>query len=431
MVSSAIPPKRPTRAAAAAASAASKKQSTPATKTKTVNVLSPTKNKKAKVSSNAAPRKGKKVGGRTSKEEEDKDEDDDDNQESDDADDHKDDDFKDDEEEESEAEEDSPEESEDDAFTDASYGQSRKRSASAAQSAKSTVKRQALASPKSKTKTSSTSTSGKSKTSSSSSTSASNSKRTVVPIPTQVFPVSSLKIPHPKGCPFPDAIQPETLEFIRDLKLNNDREYMMLNQERCDTAKNDFMDFIRMLKEGLREADPNIMNQEPKDAMMRIYRDVRFSNDKSPYKSQLACFFSRGGKKSIAAGYYFGISSGGDTFAGCGVWDPSGPVLHRIRQGLVDNQERFEQILSTDAIKKVTGGKTGIDALRPGQSQLKTGPVGFPKDHPMIEFLKRKCFAIGRSFTDEQVVSEGFLEEVLQTFDACVDLVHILNEWIG
>lgn len=97
----------------------------------------------------------------------------------------------------------------------------------------------------------------------------------------------------------------------------------------------------------------------------------------------------------------------------------------------MDHSERFQEILSTDAIKKITNGKSGIDALRPGSSQLKTGPAGFPKDHPMIEYLKRKCFAIGRSFTDEQAVSEGFLEEVLQTFDACVDLVQTLNSWIG
>jgi hypothetical protein len=87
--------------------------------------------------------------------------------------------------------------------------------------------------------------------------------------------------------------------------------------------------------------------------------------------------------------------------------------------------------LETDAIKQVTGGKSGLDALEPGSSQLKTGPSGFERNHPMIEYLKRKCFAIGRHFTDEEVVSEGFLEKVLLTFDACVDLVHILNEWIG
>ncbi|KAF9993770.1 hypothetical protein BGZ79_001540, partial [Entomortierella chlamydospora] len=224
-----------------------------------------------------------------------------------------------------------------------------------------------------------------------------------LPASTKKFLESPLKIPHPKGGPVADAIQPETLEFIRDLKLNNDREYMMLNQARCDDAKRDFLDFIRMVKEGLREADPDVMDQEPKDSMMRIYRDIRFSNDKRPYKNKLACHFSRGGRKSIAAGYYLGVSSGGETFVGCGVWDPSGPVLTRIRQGLVNHSDRFKAILETDAIKQVTGGKTGVDALRPDPSSLKTGPVGFDKNHPMIEFLKRKCFAIGRSFDDKQV----------------------------
>ncbi|KAF9901066.1 hypothetical protein EC991_006577 [Linnemannia zychae] len=252
------------------------------------------------------------------------------------------------------------------------------------------------------------------------------------PEPTKTFLVSPIKIPRPKGgSQVADAIQPETLEFLRDLKLNNDREYMMLNQERCDKAKEDFLDFIRMVKEGLLEADPDVMDQEPKQSMMRIHRDIRFSNDKTPYKSHFSCYFSKGGKKSIAAGYYFSVGTNGESFAGCGAWDIGSAALNRVRNGIVNHADRFQAILSTDEIKRITGGKTGIDALRPGHSPLKTGPKGFDKDHPMIEFLKRKSFAIGRSFTDVQAVNEGFLEEVLSTFDACVDFVQILNDWIG
>ncbi|KAG0026369.1 hypothetical protein BGZ82_009517 [Podila clonocystis] len=226
-------------------------------------------------------------------------------------------------------------------------------------------------------------------------------------VPTHEWVVSKLKIPRPKGGQAADAIQPETLEFIRDLKENNDREYMLLNQERFLESKADFMDFIRMVKEGLLEADPDVMDQEPKDSMMRIYRD------------------------SIAAGYYFSVSSGDQSFIGCGVWDPNGPALTRIRHGIVNHADRFKAILETNAIKEIKGGLSGIDALQPGSSQLKTGPAGFDKNHSMIEFLKRKSFAIGRTFTDKEVVNPGFLEEVLKTYDACVDFVHILNDWIG
>ncbi|KAK3846452.1 MAG: hypothetical protein J3R72DRAFT_433851 [Linnemannia gamsii] len=252
------------------------------------------------------------------------------------------------------------------------------------------------------------------------------------PSPTKTFLVSPLKIPRPKGGhQVADAVQPATLEFLRDLKLNNDREYMMLNQERCDEAKADFLDFIRMVKEGLLEADPDVMDQEPKQSMLRIHRDIRFSNDKTPYKDHFSCHFSKGGRKTIAAGYYFSIGANGESFAGCGAWDVGSAALSRVRNGIINHSDRFQAILATDEIKRITGGKTGIDALRPGNGSLKTGPKGFDKDHPMIEFLKRKSFAIGRSFTDEQVVNEGFLEEVLSTFDACVDFVHILNDWIG
>ncbi|KAG0032562.1 hypothetical protein BGZ81_010610 [Podila clonocystis] len=283
-----------------------------------------------------------------------------------------------------------------------------------------------------KLKPSSSPKSSKSSTKSSQSTvSPKKTKSSETVVPTQEWVVSKLKIPRPKGGQAADAIQPETLEFIRDLKENNDREYMLLNQERFLEAKADFMDFIRMVKEGLLEADPDVMDQEPKDSMMRIYRDVRFSNDKTPYKRQLSCHWSKGGKKSIAAGYYFSVSSGDQSFIGCGVWDPNGPALTRIRHGIVNHADRFKAILETDAIKEIKGGLSGIDALQPGSSQLKTGPVGFDKNHSMIEFLKRKSFAIGRTFTDKEVVNPGFLEEVLKTYDACVDFVHILNDWIG
>ncbi|KAG0210325.1 hypothetical protein BGX33_004983 [Mortierella sp. NVP41] len=299
----------------------------------------------------------------------------------------------------------------------------------------SSTKSKKTLSSKSTTKSASTPTAKKQKTSTTTATTASTKKSTKPgtnnPEPSKTFLVSPLKIPRPKGGPFGDAIQPETLEFLRDLKLNNDREYMMLNQARCDEAKADFLDFIRMLKDGLLEADPDVLDVEPKQSMMRIHRDIRFSNDKTPYKDHFSCYFSKGGKKTIAAGYYFGVGSDGSTFAGCGVWDPQGAALNRIRHGIVNHADRFKAILETDAIKEITGGKSGIDALRESKSALKTGPAGFDKNHPMIEFLKRKAFAIGRYFDDEQVVSEGFLEAVLTTFDACVDLVHILNEWIG
>ncbi|KAF9287277.1 hypothetical protein BGZ88_008690 [Linnemannia elongata] len=311
--------------------------------------------------------------------------------------------------------------SSDDVRTRKSAANKAKASSSKKQSTSAT--KSSSSNPAKKAKTSSTTASPKKPT---------TNKNQSKPEPTKTFLVSPLKIPRPKGGhPVADAIQPETLEFLRDLKLNNDREYMMLNQERCDQAKADFLDFIRMVKEGLLEADPDVMDQEPKQSMMRIHRDIRFSNDKTPYKDHFSCFFSKGGKKSIAAGYYFGVGSNGETFVGCGAWDIGSAALSRVRHGIVDHADRFNAILATDAIKRITGGKTGIEALREGHTPLKTGPKGFDKDHPMIEFLKKKSFAVGRKFEDRQVVNEGFLEEVLSTFDACVDLVHILNDWIG
>jgi len=259
---------RPTRAAATKSST----KQEPAPLVTTTNGR-----KKAVAAPKATPRKetqGVKPARPTKKSSKDKEDSEQDEDEDEDDDDPEDNDFEAEEEEDEEddrpeSEDDEPEDSEDDAFQDSSYSQSRKRSAAASTSRSTPAsKKQAVGGGSSQAKSKTTT---KTTTAATAKAKKATAKAgTVLPEPTKIFAVSTLKIPHPKGAPFPDAIQPETLEFIRDLKLNNDREYMMLNQERCDAAKSDFIDFIRMLKEGLMEADGNIMDQEPKDSMMRI-----------------------------------------------------------------------------------------------------------------------------------------------------------------
>ncbi|RUS27015.1 hypothetical protein BC938DRAFT_483829 [Jimgerdemannia flammicorona] len=240
----------------------------------------------------------------------------------------------------------------------------------------------------------------------------------------------STPIPHPPESPYPDAISPDVLEFMQELAENNDREWMLVNNDRWHATKKDFTDFIALVMKELKEIDTTILNVEPKEAVFRLNRDLRFTNDLSPYKTYLSAAFSRGGKKSPFAAYYISICPGNKSYLGAGVWHPSTPILTRIRNGIDQDPTLLYQALELDEVQAFFG-KKGIAVLEHEAERLKTAPKGFPKDHAEIELLKYKSFVVGKALTDEEVVGEGFLEKVVQGLEAIVPFVTVLNGWTG
>ncbi|OZJ02680.1 hypothetical protein BZG36_04050 [Bifiguratus adelaidae] len=228
------------------------------------------------------------------------------------------------------------------------------------------------------------------------------------------------RAPRPKGAPFADALNPDILQFMSDLALDNDREFMLSNQatsqERWFATRHDFTDFVGTIMKSLREVDPTITEVEPKEAIFRLNRDLRFTNDLRPYKTNLAAAWGRGGKKSPFALYYLSICPGSKSFLGGGLWHPPSSILHRIRTAIDEDASLLYEALSTNEFANAFG-ETGIAAL--GQEdKLKTCPKGYDKEHQEIELLRFRSFTVGKALTDEELVSPGFLGRVLEAYEA-------------
>jgi uncharacterized protein (TIGR02453 family) len=134
----------------------------------------------------------------------------------------------------------------------------------------------------------------------------------------------------------------------------------------------------------------------------RIYRDLRFSKDKIPYKPHFAASFARDGAH-LRGGYYLRIRPG-ESFVACGFWNPNKDDLYRIRKELETNAADFREVLSNASLKKSWGGLRG--------ESVKTAPKGFDREHPDIDLIRHKQFIFVRSFSDGEVLESGFLGKV-------------------
>ncbi|KAF1798058.1 hypothetical protein V8B55DRAFT_1551243 [Mucor lusitanicus] len=236
-------------------------------------------------------------------------------------------------------------------------------------------------------------------------------------------------IPRPKGSPFADAISPDTLQFLAELAVNNDRDFMRLRAKEWAAAKKDFTDLCGLLMTEVHQADPTTRVEEAKHAVYRQNRDLRFSNDKSPYKRNLSASFSRTGRKFADAGYHISIKPNNESMVGIGMWQPDATRLANMRASIIRHGDLMREALSTDALKEVFDGKCGT-AILSDEDKLKVAPKNIAKDHPEIELLRFRSFAIVKRFTDEEVVSEGFLDKVMDVIEASVPFVAVVNSWI-
>ena len=205
-------------------------------------------------------------------------------------------------------------------------------------------------------------------------------------------------------------IQQSTFDFLNKLKKNNNKEWFDKNRDTYELAKKDFRAFIDELIQFTAKFDPAIKMLEAKDCVFRINRDIRFSNDKTPYKTNMGASISPGGKKSFSAGDYFHLHPGASFLAG-GMWQPPAPQLSAIRQEIDYNAAEFKKTTNNREFKKQFGC---FSAAAPVQ----TTPKGYEKTHPEIEHLKLKSFIVVRNLKDKEVLSKDFLKEAAATFKA-------------
>lgn len=218
-------------------------------------------------------------------------------------------------------------------------------------------------------------------------------------------------------------IKPETLQFIKELSENNDRNWFAARKAEYEAARADVLAFISQLIPLLASVDPAFPKDSPaKRHLMRIYRDIRFSKDKRPYKNNFGIYFSINGKGGNEPGYYINISPGNCFFAG-GYWMPDAADLKKIREEIDYNQEGFLAIIEN----KQFSGIFKLDE----EDTLKKAPKGYPADHPLIDVLKLKSFSAIYPIDDQSFSRPDILEKLRFAFEQIYPFILFLRAAIA
>lgn len=214
------------------------------------------------------------------------------------------------------------------------------------------------------------------------------------------------------------SVSNSTLQFLKDLNKNNNREWFSENKDRYLAAQANVAEFVELLIEETGKFDAEIQKLDAKKTMFRIYRDTRFSLDKTPYKTNFGASLGMG-KGNRISGYYLHIEPQKSFLAG-GVYHPESAVLKKIRAEIAANQEEFLAILNQNEFRNNFRGLSVED-------KLKRVPAGYDKDHPMAEFLKLKSFNVIHPISDEALMSETAASDFTKVFKSIKPLNDFLN----
>ena len=217
-------------------------------------------------------------------------------------------------------------------------------------------------------------------------------------------------------------ITQKTLQFLKDIKINNSKEWMDANRKDYEAAKKSFEDFVGEVLSGFIPFEPSFEDLQVKHCTFRINRDIRFSQNKAPYKSNFGAAFSRDGKKSPYADYYVQIEPGASFIAG-GLWMPPADRLKGIRQEIDDDLADFKKIMNQKEFKKLFPALEG--------EQLKTAPQGYTADNEAIEYLRFKSFTVVTPLSDKEVCDKHFAKEAVSRFKVMKPFLDFLNRPVG
>ncbi len=213
-----------------------------------------------------------------------------------------------------------------------------------------------------------------------------------------------------------------TLAFLKAVKENNNVQRMDKNRDLYKMERENFFDFAKKLISETAKFDKNIWTLEVKDATFRFNKDIRFTKDKSPYKTNFGVIIREEGKHGIDAGYYVHIEPG-ECFIWWGLYMPPAPVLQRVRGYIAKNYKQVHKILSVPTFKK-TFGSLQWDTLQ-------KVPKGFDKNHKAGELLKMKSFFVGHKVNDKKVLQEDFMEYCISVFKIMKPLNDFFNKAIS
>jgi uncharacterized protein (TIGR02453 family) len=211
------------------------------------------------------------------------------------------------------------------------------------------------------------------------------------------------------------------LDFLKELKEHNDKEWFQVNKTKYEKAKSTFLEIVQDSLTHILTFDESLSALKPKDCIFRANRDIRFSNDKRPYKENMGAIFAKGGRKSKFACYYLHLEPNNQSFVAGGCYMPEPDVLQNIRQEIDYNGDKLHKIMENKHFQKFYGDFEE-------SMKLKTSPKGFDKNHVDVEWLKLKSFTVWHKFTDEEVLNYNFQMTVNQAFTLLHPFVLFLNE---
>jgi uncharacterized protein (TIGR02453 family) len=212
-----------------------------------------------------------------------------------------------------------------------------------------------------------------------------------------------------------------TLSFLRDLKANNNKEWFDQNRKRYDKVKVDYLALAGNLLDNMKKEDAALEMLSPKECIFRINRDIRFSSNKSPYKTNLGIALHPGGKKFNLAAYYLHIEEG-QAFAGGGLWMPEAPLLNKVRKEIHYFYDDFTQIINQPLFLETYGSLDIADGQK-----LSRPPKGYEATDPAIEFLKLKSFTAMTKVPDELLVSDKLVPTITEYFKQIKPLIQFIN----
>ena len=220
-------------------------------------------------------------------------------------------------------------------------------------------------------------------------------------------------------------LQSSTVQFLKTLSKNNNKVWFDAHRNLYMDAKADFENFVSLLIKKTATFDGDVKELQVKECVFRINRDIRFSKNKTPYKTNMGASINRGGKKSIYAGYYFHAEPGGKSFAGGGIWMPMAPELKKIRQEIDYCFAEFKNIVEA---------KTFISQYKELEYtpdlKLNNLPRGYENENPAGEYLKFKSLVATKYIPDAELTSNNLQDITIKAFKALTPLVKFINKAI-
>ena len=215
----------------------------------------------------------------------------------------------------------------------------------------------------------------------------------------------------------------DILKFLKDLKSNNSREWMQDNKPRYLEQKQSFFDLVQSTINQLSNFDAQVLGLEPKDCVFRINRDIRFSKDKTLYKTHFGAYMAKGGRKSMLPGYYMHLEPGNKSILAAGIYRPGSALLNKVRQEIDYNGKDLQSIVEKKSWRDDFGPLEG--------ERLTKAPKGYSMDHPLIHYLQLKSLLAVRSLKDSEVTSPDFHKYSIRKFKKMHPLVGFLNTAIS